>query len=75
MTFSISGSRRPQRSAMMPKMIAPIGRMASASVIVSAMSGRVLPNDFATSSMTNVRTKKSNASSVQPRKPASTALR
>ena len=39
------------------------------------MSGRLLPNAVATSWMTNVRTKKSKASSVQPRKPASTALR
>src|SRR5262249_58143265 len=49
--------------------------MARASVIVSAISGRDLPNAVATSSTTNVRTKKSNASSVQPRNPASTALR
>src|SRR5436190_2054508 len=60
---------------MMPKMTAPIGRAARATVSVSAMSGRVRPNDFAMSSMTSVRMKKSNASSVQPRKPASTAFR
>ena len=60
---------------MMPKMIAPSGRIASATVSVNAMSGRVRPNAFAMSSMTSVRMKKSNASSVQPRKPASTALR
>src|SRR5712692_7490217 len=60
---------------MMPKITAPIGRVESASVSASAMSGRVFPNDRATSSMTNVRTKKSNASSVQPRNPASTAFR
>src|SRR5258706_6206577 len=59
---------------MMPKMTAPIGRAASATVSVSAMSGRVRPNDFAMSSMTSVRMKKSKASSVQPRKPASTAF-
>ena len=60
---------------MIPKTIAPSGRIASATVSVKAISGRVRPNDVATSSMTSVRTKKSNASSVQPRKPASTALR
>src|SRR5471030_2494409 len=60
---------------MRPKIIAPMGRVISARPTVSAMSGRVLPNAVATSWMTNVRTKKSNASSVQPRKPARTALR
>jgi hypothetical protein len=71
----IKGSRRPQRSAMMPKMTAPIGRVASATVSASAISGRLRPNDRAISSMTSVRMKKSKASSVQPRKPAMTALR
>src|SRR5438132_11390365 len=60
---------------MRPKMIAPTGRVASARPTVSAMSGRDLPKAVATSWMTNVRTKKSKASSVQPRKPARTALR
>jgi hypothetical protein len=60
---------------MMPKMNAPIGRVASASVIVSAMSGRVFPNALATSSMMKVSRKKSNASNVQPRNPARTAFR
>ena len=70
----ISGSRRPQWSAMIPKMIAPSGRIARATVSVNAISGRVRPKDLAMSSMTSVRMKKSNASSVQPRKPASTAF-
>src|SRR3954468_15928008 len=60
---------------MRPKMIAPMGRVMSARPTVSAMSGRVLPNAVATSWMTNVRTKKSKASSVHPRNPARTALR
>src|SRR3989442_10010782 len=60
---------------MMPKMIAPSGRIASATVRVNAISGRVRPKDLAMSSMTRVRMKKSNASSVQPRNPASTAFR
>src|SRR5437764_5066214 len=56
-------------------MIAPIGRVMSARPTVSAMSGRDFPNAVATSWMTNVRTKKSKASSVHPRNPARTALR
>jgi hypothetical protein len=75
MTFSISGTRRPKRSAMMPNRTAPTGRIASVAVSASAICGRVVPNDAATSSITRVRTKKSNASKVQPRKPAKTALR
>src|SRR5438046_784036 len=59
---------------MIPKMIAPSGRIARATVSVNAISGRVRPKDLAMSSMTRVRMKKSNASSVQPRKPASTAF-
>jgi hypothetical protein len=34
---------------MRPKIIAPIGRVTSASDTVSAMSGRLLPNAVATS--------------------------
>jgi hypothetical protein len=60
---------------MMPKTIAPRGRIASAAVTANRISGRDRPNDFATSSTTSVRMKKSNASSVQPRKPARTAFR
>src|SRR5215831_11960510 len=75
MTFNISGNRRPYRSAMRPKTIAPIGRVISARPTVQAMSARDRPNAVATSCTMKVRTKKSKASSVQPRKPASTALR
>src|SRR5215471_7633433 len=66
---------------MMPKTMAPIGRMASVAVSANAIFGRDAvsgapgKNDRAMSSMTSVRMKKSNASSVQPRKPARTALR
>jgi len=55
--------------------------MASVSVIARAMRGRASSsgepgkNACARSSMTRVRMKKSKASSVQPRKPARTALR
>src|SRR5882672_10549266 len=61
--------------------MAPIGRIASVSVIASAIRGRASAigdpgkNACARSSMTSVRMKKSNASSVQPRNPASTAFR
>src|SRR4051794_3698545 len=77
----MSGSRRPNRSAISPKTIAPIGRIASVSVMASAMRGRTASSGepgkkaCARSSMTSVRMKKSKASSVQPRNPASTALR
>ena len=75
MTFSISGMRRPKRSAIMPNTIAPIGRIASVIVIANAICGRVRPKERAMSSTTSVRMKKSNASSVQPRNPARTAFR
>src|SRR5258708_4143283 len=61
--------------------MAPIGRIASVSLIASAMRGRASSsgdpgkNACARSSMTRVRMKKSKASSVHPRNPASTALR
>src|SRR5207237_8812785 len=60
---------------------APMGRIASVRVMASAIRGRASAigepgkNACARSSMTSVRMKKSNASSVQPRKPARTALR
>src|SRR2546428_163935 len=71
----MSGIRRPKRSAIMPKTMAPIGRIASVIVIAKAICGRVFPKACATSPRMSVRMKKSNASSVQPRNPASTALR
>lgn len=58
---------------MMPKMRAPTGRMASVRVSVNATVGRDSPNAFATSVSRNVRTKKSNASKVHPKKLAPTA--
>src|SRR5207247_1114349 len=73
--------RRTYRSAMMPKIMAPTGRIASVIVIASATRGRASrrsapgKNERATSSSTSVRMKKSNASSVHPRNPARTALR
>src|SRR5437762_2285539 len=51
-------------------MNAPTGRNASVSVIDSAMSLSVLPNSLAIAVSVMTTRKKSNASSVQPRKPA-----
>jgi len=58
---------------MMPKTKAPTGRMASVAVSVQVSVVRVSPKAFATSESMNVRTKKSNASKVQPKKLAPTA--
>src|SRR5439155_26786525 len=55
--------------------MAPIQRVARLAVIVSAIAGIVCPNSLAIEASTNVSTKKSNASSVQPRNPARIALR
>src|SRR3954468_13329782 len=77
----MSGSPRPKRSAISPKTIAPPARIASVSGSARAIRGRASSSGepgkkaCARSSMTSVRMKKSNASSVQPRKPARTALR
>ena len=54
-------------------MSAPTGRKASVTEIASAMSGTVFPKSAATAGMTKTSTKKSNASSVQPRKLAMSA--
>ena len=56
-------------------MNAPTGRKASVSVIESAIALSVCPNSFAIAVSANVTRKKSNASSVQPRKLAMTAAR
>src|SRR5215471_1748081 len=60
---------------MRPNTSAPIGRVIRARPTVAAITARGLPNVVAMSWTTNVRTKKSNASSVHPRNPARTALR
>src|SRR2546429_4014427 len=54
-------------------MNAPTGRKASVSPIDAAMSASDLPNSFAIAVSVITTRKKSNASSVQPRKPAVTA--
>src|SRR5947209_14510186 len=71
----ISGVRRPKRSARIPKRSAPTGRNINVSVMVNAMAERATLKSFAIRSVTNVRMKKSKASSVQPRKLARKALR
>src|SRR5437879_3101152 len=67
--------RRPYRSASSPKMNAPIGRKANVSVIENATAASLLPNSFPIAVSVITTRKKSNASSIQPRKPARTAGR
>src|SRR5713101_6389083 len=64
----IRGVRRPNRSARIPKMRAPTGRMASVSVTANKTAGSPTLNSFAIRSVTKVTRKKSKASSDQPRK-------
>jgi hypothetical protein len=54
-------------------MNAPMGRVARLAVMVSAIAGIERPNSFEIADTVNTRTKKSNASKVQPRNPARTA--
>src|SRR3989442_623933 len=54
-------------------MKAPTGRKASVSVIESAMAASDFPNSLAIAVSVMTTRKKSNASSVQPRKPATTS--
>src|SRR5712671_2028407 len=56
-------------------MNAPTGRKASVTVMVSAISASLLWNSFAIAVSAKTTRKKSNASSVQPRKLAMTAAR
>src|SRR2546422_8979840 len=56
-------------------MKAPTGRKASVSVIESAIAASDFPNSWAIAVRVMTTRKKSNASSVQPRKPATTAAR
>src|SRR5437870_5790679 len=56
-------------------MNAPTGRKARVSVMERAMSASLLPNSLAIAVSVMTTTKKSNASRVQPRKPAVTAAR
>jgi hypothetical protein len=55
-------------------MSAPTGRKARVTVMVRARSGILLPKSLATLGSTKTRMKKSKASSVQPRKLATSAL-
>src|SRR5436305_9591765 len=75
MTFAISGMRRPKRSASIPKMIAPTGRNTSVAKSVKMIRDFDTLNSAASLSNRKTITKKSKASSVQPRKPAATAWR
>src|SRR5882672_10950784 len=56
----------------MPNNSAPMGRMARVAVVVKTISFLVTPNWCASVSKRKTTTKKSNASSVQPRNPART---
>jgi len=60
---------------MRPKMNAPTGRNARVSVIESAIAASDFPNSRAIAVRVITTRKKSNASSVQPRNPATTAAR
>ena len=71
----ISGMRRPKRSPSKPKINAPTGRIASVMVIAYPRSATLVPKSCAIGTITNVSRKKSNASSVQPRKQAMNVLR
>src|ERR1041385_4861900 len=71
--LSISGSRRPYRSAMSPKMNAPTGRKARVVLSVAAMVASLTANSFPIAVSVNTPRKKSRPSSVQPRKLARTA--
>src|SRR5208283_4067413 len=73
MTLAISGTRRPKRSASTPNSNAPTGRSASVAVVVKMMAFLETLNSRASVSYKKTITKKSNASSIQPRKPARTA--
>ena len=70
-----SAGRRPYRSATRPNRRAPIGRIAKVTTIATVTSVIAVPNSAAIACTTNTRRKKSNASNVQPRKLAITALR
>src|ERR1700730_376654 len=74
-TLTIRVGRRPQRSAARPNRKAPIGRIASVSRMAKVTSEISVLNSCAISLSTNTRRKKSNASSVHPRKLAITTLR
>ena len=73
MTFAISGRRRPYRSASKPKITAPTGRNTSVIVSVKMICFFGTWKCAERTSSRKTTTKKSNASSVQPRKPAVTA--
>ena len=71
--FAMRAMRRPWRSASRPKINAPMGRVTRLAVMVRATAGIERPNSFEIAETVKTRTKKSNASKVQPRNPAMTA--
>src|SRR6202166_985609 len=75
MISTISVIRRPYRSAMSPKRNAPTGRIASVRKIASATAETFAWNCVAIALTQNVRIKKSNASSDQPKKQAINVFR
>ena len=73
--FTIRVGRRPKRSAARPNRKAPMGRIASVSRMAKVTSEMSVWNSAAMSFSTNTSRKKSNASSVHPRKLAATTCR
>ena len=71
----MSGSRRPQRSAIRPKMNAPTGRNSRVTKYTRAISLSDLWNSRPMAVRHITTRKKSKASRVQPRNPARTAAR
>ena len=74
-TFAMSGRRRPKRSASRPKISAPTGRMSNVQESVATIFALETWKSAARESKRKTTTKKSNASRVQPRKLAATALK
>src|SRR5215472_14314110 len=72
-TLVINGMRRPYRSVISPKTSAPTGRITSVTNNDATISPFATWNSWASRSIRKTTTKKSNASSVQPRNEAATA--
>src|SRR5262245_35883629 len=70
---SIRGAFRPMRSESQPEPIAPTRRSHTVKVSTAATAVTDTPNSSAIATMTNTKTVKSKASSIQPKKPANQA--
>ena len=75
MMSTMSVTRRPNRSAIIPNRNAPTGRIASVQAIALTTAEVSAWNCLSMALMQKVRMKKSNASSDQPRKHATNVLR